>query len=82
MQQQPKSAPPANVQFAVSRAFYYQGKVCKAGETHTLPRLFALEMEAAHKGKIVKEEAGPVAAAVSGEKSAGADAKKGERNAR
>lgn len=79
MQAQAKSAPSANVQFAVERAFYYQGKVCEAGKMITLPRVFGLEMQAARKGKIVAEEQ-PAPAAVTGDKPV--DAKKGDRNAR
>lgn len=41
----------------IVRAFYFNGKPTKVGETIELPRLFALEMKAAHKVEIVAAKA-------------------------
>ena len=38
------------------RAFYFEGKVQAKGSEPTLPRVFALEMAAAHKVRVVVEE--------------------------
>ena len=53
----------AEVQFTVVRAFYYKGEVLEVGKTYPLPRVFAIEMQHANKGKIKVEE--PAAAAPS-----------------
>lgn len=50
-----KSPPPATLKGTVARAFYFQGKVLSVGEVHELPRVFALEMQAARKFTISAE---------------------------
>jgi hypothetical protein len=48
-QNQPKTS-----SVRVLRAFYFNGKPVKVNETLDLPRLFALEMRAAHKVEIIE----------------------------
>ena len=43
----------AAVQFKVDTAFYFEGQVMEAGKTVALPRIFAIEMQSANRGKIV-----------------------------
>lgn len=57
------SAPPQTQRGKVLRAFYYQGKVLAKDSTQELPRLFALEMQAAKKFEFVTEPEAPVAPA-------------------
>jgi hypothetical protein len=38
----------------VLRPFYFNGKPTKVGETIELPRIFALEMKAAHKVELIE----------------------------
>jgi hypothetical protein len=47
-----KPAAPTMVEFTVARAFYYQGKPLEVGKTYQLPRVFAVEMKNANKGRI------------------------------
>lgn len=53
MKAEVKQNAPAVEQFEVTRSFYYEGKVMEQGSTYTLPRLFAIEMQAAKKGRII-----------------------------
>ena len=47
---------PETAKVEVLRAFYYDGEVQAVKSTPTLPRVFALEMVAARKVKIIEEE--------------------------
>ena len=53
--QKPAQAP-QTLKVEVLRAFYFEGKVQAKGSEPTLPRVFALEMAAAHKVRVVVEE--------------------------
>jgi hypothetical protein len=44
---------PEKQEVRVERAFYFNGKPTKVGETIELPRIFASEMIAAHKAKAI-----------------------------
>lgn len=83
-------APPQLLKGVVERAFYYQGKVLQKGEAHELPRVFALEMQAAKKFTIEKAPEAPAVANPPSpssperrteKKPAPADDKKGAKNA-
>lgn len=78
MQVQPKAAAPETVEVEVLRSFQnHERKVLPKGATATLPRLFALEMHAANKVRIV-ERPEPAPAKPKGDDDRGA---KGGRNA-
>jgi hypothetical protein len=72
-------AQPTTLKVRVLRAFYFSGKSIAVKTELELPRLFALEMQAANKVELVKEEAPPPAAQP---KQAEPTDKKGDRNAR
>ena len=61
MQATQASVAPATLQGVVERAFYYRGEPLEVGKKVTLPRLFALEMEAVKKLRLVNEPAAPAA---------------------
>jgi hypothetical protein len=52
MQAQPQQPKTSSVR--VLRAFYFNGKPVKVNETLDLPRLFAIEMVAAHKVELIE----------------------------
>lgn len=82
----PASAASPTVEFVVERAFYFEGKVLEKGKTVPLPRVFAIEMEAAHKGHIKVIEVKPAQPAAPTAAPAPAkgkdDVEKGNSNAR
>ena len=45
-------APPETLTGKALRSFYFQGKVLEAGKACELPRIFALEMQAARKFEV------------------------------
>lgn len=74
--------PPAVLKATVVRAFYFQGKVLEVGKTFELPRVFALEMQAARKVSIAEDP--PAQAEASDQKpakAARASAVKGDKDA-
>jgi len=54
---QAQQAQPQTQSIRVLRAFYYQGKPTKVDEILDLPRLFALELQAAKKVEFVQQKA-------------------------
>ena len=73
---QAQQAQPQTLSTRVLRAFYFNGKPVKKDETIELPRLFALEMKAAHKVEIIQPKAEVKPEPVK------AEARKGEAHAR
>lgn len=82
MQATQKVAVPATLRGVVERAFYYQGKPTKVGEEVTLPRIFALEMEAVKKLRLIKEPAKPAPTVASKDAEAEGKKEKETRHAR
>ena len=54
---QKQAQAPQTAKVVVLRAFYFQGEVQAVKSTPTLPRVFALEMAAANKVKLIEDEA-------------------------